>query len=183
MQSRIYLCQLKIELLISRMFLWCDFNVFEDHTIKGCVKLYYSSFVNSVEHPFSRFFRYYRRLINMIWHAITCLYFFFLYNPMVLYIVRTKTYRCFSFCVLNPQPAWQCSHVETSSCACQAYIRWLRHTPAPPWPAMHSNSQDLCVVNSLCTMIGWKHGEIINTNDQESFKTSVLIQYKTLVSY
>lgn len=32
-------------------------------------------------------------------------------------------------------------------------------------------------------MIGWKHGEIINTNDQESFKTSVLIQYKTLVSY
>lgn len=45
-----------------------------------------------------------------------------------------RSHQCFSFCVSSPRPAWRCSHVGTSSCACQAYIRWLRRTPAPPWP-------------------------------------------------
>ena len=62
------------------------------------------------------------------------------YDTVVLCIMSGQTHQCFSFCVLNPRPAWRCSHGGTSSCACQAYIRWLRHTPVPPWPARQTHT-------------------------------------------
>ncbi len=55
-------------------------------------------------------------------------------------LARSRSHRCFSFCVSSPRPAWRCSHDGTSSCACQAYKRWLRHTPAPPWPVTDTHT-------------------------------------------
>ena len=58
----------------------------------------------------------------------------------VRYMKESWAHRCFSFCVSSPRPAWQCSHDGTSSCACQAYKLWLRHTPAPPWPVTDTHT-------------------------------------------
>ena len=63
----------------------------------------------------------------------------------VRHMKKSRAHRCFSFCVSNPRPAWQCSHDGTSSCACQAYKLWLRHTPAPPWPVTDTHTHLLGV--------------------------------------